>query len=46
MTDTNTITDDSRARAVALVPEARRMDFLPLLFGRQHVLVGEMPSIT
>lgn len=42
MTDTNTSTDDSAARAVALVPEARRMDFLPLLFGRQHVLVAEM----
>jgi hypothetical protein len=42
MTDTTNSTDDSSARAVALVPEARRMDFLPLLFGRQHVLVAEM----
>ena len=42
MPDTNTSTDDFTARAVALVPGARRMDFLPLLFGRQHVLAAEM----
>uniref|UniRef100_UPI0038B2AF3A antirestriction protein n=3 Tax=Bacteria TaxID=2 RepID=UPI0038B2AF3A len=42
MPDITNSTDDSSARAVALVPEVRRMEFLPLLFGRQHVLVAEM----
>ena len=42
MPDIINTTDGSPARAVTLVPEARRMGFLPLLFGRQHVLVAEM----
>ena len=42
MTETTAHAEYSLDRSALLVPDARRMDFLPTLFGRQHLLIGEM----